>query len=350
MAGKGFRATVWRDRNPDLSMRITPPEARQIVQQIFGAQPDRVEWPGGRSRKTFIVVYAGKKYVVSRRSGPGRARLEATALEALGQRGLAPVLLHLHESWVVQSYIPGERLAELLAGDTASSDMVAAAARSLALIQRAAAEAGLNALMPVIGARDGWVADLLAIPSRIAAGHGWPEPQLDLERLEHILSQPPRSFVKWDARPGNAVMAPVSRQPVWIDWEHAGLRVAADDLAWLVCDEWFPAGQSAERVAIDAFKSIYADQFEFDFDRYLRCFGVFHMLVRASLILGQVAKHGWGDETKLLALDQIGSVPSRLITLCERGQRWSALEPALQPLAPLFASISEFAAKPGTDH
>lgn len=323
---------------PGAQMRISSEDASQLVQQVFGQQPDSVAWPGGRSRKTFVITYGDQKYVVSRRAGPGRARLEAHILERLHAGGFSPKLVRQRENWVVQSFVPGDRLAVALA--TGGGNAGPAAARSLALMQQAATTANLHEIVPAIGARPGWTRDLLTAGHRIAAAQGWPAPDLDLDQIETFLTSPPRTFVKWDARPGNAVVNPATSQPVWIDWEHAGLRVAADDLVWLVCDEWFPEDPELEAATIAAYQGGHGDAFDFDLDRYVRVFGVFHMLVRATLILERLRSAGWGDETRLLQLDQVGATPGRLASLCARGRRWSALSPEAGSLAGLFDRIA----------
>lgn len=320
-------------------MKIQSDQAHQVVREVFGNAPDQIEWPGGRNRKAFVATVGAQRLVFSRRSGPGRARLEADILDRLGPAGLAPALIKLHGDWVIQSHVPGLRLSQHLADDIGREATAVSAARSLARCQQVVGYGGLADRMPSIGLRSGWTRDLLLTAPRLAEANGWPEPNLDLDRLESFLSAPPRSFVKWDARPGNALVHAQTGHPVWIDWEHAGRRVAADDLCWLVCDEWFPADASLEDAAIAAFHDAQGQPVVYPFERYVRTFGVFHMLVRADLILRQIGLRGWGNDARQMRFDLIGSSPERLANLCDRGERWAGMTSDTAVLGDLFSRI-----------
>jgi hypothetical protein len=325
------------------AMRIKPSEAEAIVSQFFGQVPDRVDWPGGRSRKTFVVTFDDKSYVVSKRNSEGRAKLEARILQQLGLGGFTPVLLAQSGRWVAQSFIPGVRLSEKLTIPSEAVDIARHAASSLACMQIAACQAQLDTIVPEIGSRHGWVSEFLDVPSKMAEQHKWSLPDFDRAAIAAILSAPDKTFVKWDARPGNSVVKTGSTKPVWIDWEHAGRRVCADDLCWLICDEWFPSDLNVEEAAIAEFVRVYQNDFTFDFERYLRVFGVFHMFVRLSLILEQVQARGWQKRSDLLALDHIGSCPGLLRDLCNRGVRWADSLEETRPLAEIFENAGKLA-------
>lgn len=320
-------------------MKIQSDEAQQVVQEVFGSAPERIEWPGGRDRKAFVATVGALRLVFSRRGGPERARLEADILDRLGPAGLAPALIKLHGDWVIQSHVPGLRLSQHLADDIGREATAVSAALSLARCQQLVGYAGLADRMPSIGIRSGWTRDFLLTAARLADANGWPEPRLDLDRLENLLSSPPRTFVKWDARPGNALVHEGTGRPVWIDWEHAGRRVAADDLCWLVCDEWFPADAVLEDAAIAAFHDAQDPPVVYPFERYVRTFGVFHMLVRADLILRQQSRRGWGDDARQMRFDLIGNSPERLSNLCDRGERWAGMTPDTAVLGEVFSRI-----------
>ncbi|MEY4555217.1 MAG: hypothetical protein RL093_336 [Pseudomonadota bacterium] len=325
-------------------MKIQFDEAQQVVREVFGSAPDNIDWPGGRDRKAFVATVGTRRFVFSRRGGPERARLEADILDRLGPAGLAPALIKLHGVWVVQSHVPGLRLSQHLADDIGREETAISAARSLARCQQLVGHAGLADRMPSIGMRSGWTGDFLLTAARLAEANGWPEPKLDLDRLENFLSSPPRTFVKWDARPGNALVHAETGRPVWIDWEHAGRRVAADDLCWLVCDEWFPADASLEDSTIAAFRDAQDQPIAYPFVRYVRTFGVFHMLIRADLILRQKGRRGWGNDARQMRFDLIGNSPERLSNLCDRGERWARLTPDTAVLGDLFSRMHALAA------
>lgn len=319
-------------------MTISAQDARRAVEGYFGRSPDKVDWPGGRSRRSFCVQYGQDRYVVSRRGGPGRAKLEATILGKLGGTGLTPNLVACSEEWVIQSWVDGERLAERLER-APSPSLVRQTAFSLAKLQAAGTDAGLDTIAPVIGTKEGWTDRFLGLPAVLAERCDLAIPEFDSPAIRKALASPPRSFVKWDARPGNALIQSTDDRPVWIDWEHAGCRVTADDLAWLVCDEWFPDDPELETAAITGFRDAYRDRFDYDFEHYLALFGCLHLTVRISLILGSQRDTGWGDRTRLLALDRIGATPELLLRLARRGARWAARSPETEGLKSFFSEI-----------
>ena len=320
-------------------MAITNQDARSAVIGLFGREPDEVEWPGGRSRRTFCVRYDETRYAVSKRGGPGRARLEATILERLQDTRHTPDLVLCRDEWVVQSWTPGQRLAERLAL-TPTPALVADAAAALARLQRAGTMAGLDKIAPRIGQKAGWLDRFSGLPASLAENCALPAPTFDGAGIRSILSSAPASFVKWDSRPGNALIDPSSGRAVWIDWEHAGCRVIADDLAWLVCDEWFPDDGNLETAAISGFCAEYSNRFDFDFGRYLSAFGCLHTMVRINLVLDFQSSHGWGDRAHLLAKDKIGATPDLLKRLAIRGARWAARYPETDGLTDFFVQLS----------
>jgi len=103
----------------------------------------------------------------------------------------------------------------------------------LLLCQRAAERVALGDRVAPIGMTREWLTALLSMPGRVAEQLGLADPAIDITP-EQIT---PRrlSFVKWDARPGNALLVDDGGVG-WIDWEHCGARDALDDLAWLLCD------------------------------------------------------------------------------------------------------------------
>ena len=82
----------------------TPPEVlfADALEKLVGVAPDRVEFPGGKNRKTAVAVCGDEKWVISRRSSRERAGLEAGVLAELGRfDGPVPQLIAHEGTWII---------------------------------------------------------------------------------------------------------------------------------------------------------------------------------------------------------------------------------------------------------
>ncbi|WP_121628986.1 aminoglycoside phosphotransferase family protein [Tropicibacter alexandrii] len=292
-------------------------QLKEICERVFGRLPDEVLHPGGASRRTVLVRIGSARYAIARRSSPSRAALEASALRHLSGTGRTPALVHCEGRYVIQTAVAGERLSTVL--DRVDRDEAASwitrAARSLAHLQQVAAQSPLMAHLPVIGARDGWAADLAAAPLRLAERLDLPAPRYDRDAAERMLTVPTVQPVKWDARPGNALCTPQG-QVVWIDWEHCGLRRATDDLAWLLADEWCPQHLDLEATLVGQFTGGTPEHFG--------TMALLHAVIRVDLIVSHLGAGPWWDRRHCLDLDKVGVTPRELSLQLMKISRWSA--------------------------
>lgn len=259
-----------------------------------------------------------------------------------------PAVLAFDGEWLIQEDLGDRRLSAAFGGgDVRFAGVWAArAAAALLLCQRAADKAGLSQRVAPIGATPEWIAGLLSTPGRIAAQLGLPDP--DLSALITLEQMAPRrySFVKWDARPGNALQVEGGGKGGtdeggvgWVDWEHCGARDALDDLAWLLCDEYMPDDAELESVLLSRFLPLFALQSQRspqDALVYLSRFGSLHSCVRLSLILKNKGVGNWWDPEACEGTDRVGVTLQSAQRLCKRGARWSRRWPGGERMAEFF--------------
>src|SRR5438270_692207 len=129
-------------------------------------------------------------------------------------------------------------------------------------------------------------------------------PELPLARIEALYTVPRPRFVKWDARPGNAMVGE-GGAVAWFDFADCCCRRRLDDLGWLLGDEFTPDLPEAEERLLARHLPAFADDLDPAAARlYLRVFGVFHSLCRLGLILDDAFEHGWRDWARCLEGDK----------------------------------------------
>lgn len=315
---------------------MTLQEIEALCHAVFGRSADRIETPGGSKRKTVTVLVGADRFVLSKRDSPNRAKLEAAVLQALASTGAVPRLLHCDGRFVVQQHVAGTPLAQSLAAADRPGQirLLQKAINGLLALQTAAVTTDLAQSCPPIGARPGWTADLLHVPQRLAEQFGLVAPPLDHATLIARLNSQPRQFIKWDARPGNAVLRP-DQSLCWFDWEHCGLRARADDMVWLLADEWAPDAPEAERHAIDSLAAADPSSAA-EVSRYFTMMAILHSFVRLSLIFARKGNGPWWNPETCLRFDLIGVTPDHVARLCNRILRWLDQTPELQGFAPVI--------------
>lgn len=310
--------------------------------KLLGFEPDRIEYPGGKSRKSAIAVRGDEKWVISRRGTAERAKLEAGVLTELAPYGApVPRVIACRERWLVQECLPGERLSAALEKTDAGgrTDILYRTAESLARVHDAGRRAGLAARVVTIGTRAGWLERLIAAPAHTGRMIGLAAPALASERLATRLVVREPQFIKWDARPGNALVA-ADGAVSWFDWEHCGCRDPLDDLAWLLGDEWTPDDEAAENAMLQAHLTQFCGGRGADEAlAYLRLFGTLHMAVRLSLIIHYKGDDDWWDHDYCLNHDKIGVTPEGLTRTCRRGARWAQADALTAPLSAWFRDV-----------
>lgn len=242
---------------------------------------------------------------------------------------------------LIQEEIVGVRLAESLNGQTEAQfeAVLDASLASLAETHRAGSDAGFDTRLATLGDSFEWLVGLLDRPAVIGDILEVPAPMPDLSRLESLLAVRSPRFIKWDARPGNAMVAK-DGTVFWFDWEHAGARNRLDDMAWLLADEYVPDFADAEERIIDKHIAHFADDLSVDeAKQYLSAYGVFHMCVRLGLICKFRLRGDWWNQDYCMDRDKVGVTWECMRRVCRRGERWARRNPYTEPLARWFSAI-----------
>ncbi|MEE9314771.1 MAG: phosphotransferase [Rhizobiaceae bacterium] len=312
---------------------------------IFGRLPERVAFPGGPSRSAFVVDMGDAAFIFAKRKSVGDARLEADVLQSLGETGYVPKLRAVRKRWVVQECLLGHRLPVLLDQMDAMEERketVTKALNSLLHIQEAAMADGLQHRVPEIGIAKDWVWNRTGAAKRMSNQIGIQEPALDRQWLTKCMDVERTEFIKWDARPGNALVD--GERAYWFDWEDCGRGIALNDLAFVLCDEWMNLDAAAQTSLEQHFLPLFNRTKSPDEGyEYLRVFGVTHTVIRLRMALKYRIKDGrWWDRQKCLAGDKVGVTESETSRLISRGKRLANDVPQLRPYIAWFDEIAAY--------
>ena len=218
------------------------------------------------------------------------------------------------------------RLSQLLAAAQPAEGAIALASAIAGLrsVHDVGRDARLDRHVAAIGSRDDWLRSIVEMPYRIGERLSLAPPALPVEDLVERLRPVRRALVKWDARPGNAVVH-VDASVRWIDWEHCGCRDPLDDLVWLFCDEYTPDWPDVEERLLAHFLPAFAGRSSTDYaSDYLATFGTLHSCVRLALILEEKADGPWWSAERCLAEDRVGVTLDMARRTARRAARWAA--------------------------
>lgn len=318
-----------------------------LCEAQLGGSVTQITFPGGSDRTACLVQWEdGRTAIASFRDEIGRARLEEQVLRHLAPYAVpVPAVLFFNGIVLLQERLSGERLSTLLANadTTACQSLLANALSSLHSIHHAAEQAGLDQAVPFIGAETAWIKRHIRQLDKIGDAFELPVPSLDSASIQDILLPLRPRFVKWDARPGNAMVDATGRV-AWFDWEHCGARNRLDDLVWLLCDESVPFCTETEQALLDTYLPLFADGLSaVAAYRYAHVAGVLHCVARLGLILNkrQDSDEGWWDRQEILDYDYIGVTLPQAQQLCARAADWASREPLVRKLVPWFAALAQ---------
>lgn len=340
------RSAVKRHRSK--AAKKPPPNFDQALahkcERLIGARVASMQYPGGKSRQTVkLLLRKGNKVYISQRSSKYRADIERLILTTMAKSDApAPKLLGSDgKKTLIQEDIPGQRLTQAIhKQDSATIHRhLDNALSSLTAIHQAGSEHGLDEQLNVLGDSEEWVYSLIDRPRILGDFFDIPAPELDIAVLaDKIKIRSPR-FVKWDARPGNAI-ATEAEKIYWIDWEHSGCRNRLDDMVWLLADEYLPDRPEIEAELIEKYLPEFADDLSPEKAReYFYTLGVFHLCVRLGLIFKNKEDGSWWNYERCLAGDKVGVTRRNARRLCMRGKRWAEKTKQTQPLAQWYDEV-----------
>ena len=310
---------------------------------ILGSPVKTVDYPGGRSRESCLLTLAdGRRVIGTRRDTIARARRESAILDALTRRGArAPRLLGTNRAQILfQEALEGERLSRAIVDardDEARLEaLLDASLEGLAGIHAAATAEGLERRVTTLGDSRAWRARLVERPGVLGEYLEVAAPELDTEAIVETLAVREPRFIKWDSRPGNALVD-ADGAVHWFDWEHAGRRNRLDDLVWVLGDEFVPDAAAVEARLLERHVPRFADVFtESEAREYVAVYGSLHLAVRLGLILKHVDGRWW-DLDRCIEEDRVGVTLDGARSLCRRGARWAETSALVAPLARWFA-------------
>ena len=299
--------------------------------------------PGGKKRRSIRVQLQDRSVIATQRPNVGRAMMELQILRALHSRGApVPEVLAHRDNIVLQEDMGSYRLSEAMQKATPSEqlDVASRAIESLLKTRRVARRLTLERFVPRLGYTKKWVGAFADGPADLSRVFDFDPPEFDRQAVGEALLVPAEMFVKWDARPGNAMMTPAGTV-CWIDWEHCGRRQGMEDFAWLMGDEFWPLDPVqmiallAEQLPRQGTGRKGRSNLE-----YLQLFAVFYMAQRLALIFRRIRKKGWGKLAQVTQFDDVGTVPELACRLCRHGALLAETSPLTRSLAPWFADCS----------
>lgn len=327
--------------NPDFSPYVR--QLSRICERALGSAIAKAEFPGGIYRESSVITLEdGRIVVATRRDEPANAAIEHEALRRLAEvNAPTPRPLYWNGALLLQEYAPGPRLAQAIAAepDTAGP-LIADAMTSLALLHDRGSAAGMDSFGPLLGTSSEWIEALIARPDVVGEFLGVKAPKLDVDTLcEQFFCLYPR-FVKWDARPGNAI-ALEGGGVAWFDLEHSGAGCRLNDLIWLLGDETIPDDPRMEEALLDAAIPSFADGRSDDEARaFFYAFGVFHCAVRLGAMLRLKGDEPWGKFESFIVRDGLVVTLEHARRLCKRGARWADHAQETRSLVAWYEKVS----------
>ncbi|MEX3316056.1 hypothetical protein [Sulfitobacter sp. PS-8MA] len=308
----------------------------------FGQEVARVSAPGGENRSSFRLHLAERTVIATLRPNFRRTHLEAHVLTELGRHcSDLPQCLGVVGEIMFQSDVGKRRLnVEIAQVDgPAQLDLAAEAVAGIFRIHGAARQTELNEIMPHLGNNKDWVLNFVDAVDFLQ-GLGGISDQFDRIAAYERIDAPARQFVKWDCRSGNAAIGRDGKLR-WFDFEYAGLRHGAEDIAWLIGDEAWPlAPQDMVDVVIDAFDPTCGIALP-DYLDYLSVYLTFHAVQRLKLISKEAKKRGWLSKDRIRRYDDAGVHPEFAAQICRVGAYFSDQSELTAPLTPNFLEAQQ---------
>ncbi|WP_299561811.1 hypothetical protein [uncultured Sulfitobacter sp.] len=287
----------------------------------FGEKVLRTSAPGGEGRASWRFELESRSIIATLRPNFRRTHLEAIALTRIGQHCAdIPQCLGVVGEIMFQSDVGGRRLNQEIVkfNRTRRTEVAHEAVAAIFRIQSAARRAELNETMPHLGVNSDWIENFIGAISALEPYSAGRSANVDRAALAEKIACPATQFVKWDCRSGNAAIGDDDRLR-WFDFEYAGVRHGAEDVAWLIGDEAWPLGpELMQQLVVDAFDPNGGHELDPYLD-YLSLYVTLHCVQRFKLILKEVHKRGWLSKTRVRKYDDAGVHPEFAAQICEVG-------------------------------
>ena len=328
--------------------RVFRAQLTALCERWLGAEAVGFAFPGGTRRDSCrITLSDGRSVIATMRDEPDRADLETRVLAALEVQGAsAPRVLAANRRVLVQEDCGETRLSVALhRADPAEAErLLDRALASLAALQAAGARAGLAERVPLLGVAGWWIESLIDRPVALGSMLDVEPPVPEIEHLRDLLAVAEPCFVKWDARPANAVVD-ADGAVTWIDFEHCGARNPLDDLAWLMADEYVPHDPARDKRLLAAHAPALGGSLPAPLlPHYARAMLVLHGTHRLNLMIdghGGEGGRGWRDAERCVRRDSVGVTLAFALRQCDRLEHHAAQSSLTAALAPFYATCRE---------
>jgi hypothetical protein len=316
---------------------------RAAAEAHFGERVLDILTPGGTERASCRLILDGRTVIATHRVNFRRTHLEAMMLGRLAPLcDAVPQFLGLHDDTLFQSDVGRDRLNVAIAGaeGAAREDLADQAVDAIFRYQGVARKVQDDMPLPPLGASPAWVRGLVeAVDVLRPIGPGVPA-GFDGDAAAERLMTPPRQFVKWDCRSGNAALDEDGALR-WFDFEYCGLRHGAEDVAWLIADEAWPVGpETMLRIVRDNHRDHVGGTAD-AYVGYLSFYTTFHALQRLGLILSEVRGRGWRSKAQIRARDDVGIHPEFAQNICRIGAFFAERDPLTRLLVPAFEKAAD---------
>jgi len=316
---------------------------RAAAQVHFGTRVREISTPGGDGRASCRLHLRDRTVIATLRPNFRRAHLEAFVLSRLSPVCAdVPECLGVVGDIIFQSDVGHRRLNVEIAkvGGTRRNALAHSAVDKIFRVQSAARQVGLNQQMPHLGTNAGWIANVTEAVTALELLSDGRAATIDQAALGEALDTPALQFVKWDCRSGNAALDD-AESVKWFDFEYAGVRHGAEDLAWLIGDEAWPiAPEKMEEIVRDLAPGHITQSLDSYLD-YLSLYVALHCVQRLKLIIKQAKKRGWQSKTKVRTYDDAGVHPEFAGHLCRVGAYFADRQALTRPLARDFEQAAQ---------
>ena len=323
--------------------RVFRAHLTHLCETMLGAEATAFAFPGGSRRDSCRVTLAdGRSVIATVRGEPDRADLETRVLHALAPHGApAPRVLGGNRRVLFQEDCGAERLSVALhnASKRGARNLLHGALASLVALQSAGNRAGLAERVPLLGVADWWIEALIDRPVALGSLLDIQPPVPEIGHLRDLLAVLQPGFVKWDARPANAVVD-ADGAVHWIDFEHCGARNPLDDLAWLLADEFVPLDPARDEALVEEFAPRFGGSLPAPLlPHYAWVMLTLHGTHRLNLMMnshGIRGGRGWRDAERCVRRDSIGSARAFALRQCDRLAHHAARSSLTAALAPFY--------------
>lgn len=316
----------------------TQDKITECAEAHFGAPVKKITAPGGEGRSSFRLSVAGQSVIATLRPNFRRTHLEAHVLDELNAHcDDLPQCLGVVGEIMFQSDVGDRRLNVEIAevAPDVRLDLAHEAVSAIFRIQSAARKTQLNEMMPHLGNNEDWILNFVDAIDFLRDLGGGISDKFDREAAYERVAVAGTQFVKWDCRSGNAAIDSTNKLR-WFDFEYAGLRHGAEDIAWLIGDEAWPIRpQDMVDIVIDTFDPECGYEMD-DYLNYLSVYLTFHSVQRLKLISKESRKRGWLSKEKIRKYDDAGVHPEFAAQICRVGAYFSAQSPLTAPLSRNF--------------